>query len=161
MNYPRTVNSERSERFKGEFRLKVRCAAEENPADRESLLKEAVLEAVRTDHLLALRNFVEEFGAGVEVVDPRNRTALSLAAERGNVDVVGYLLSKNVSTESLDNFGRTALYWAARWGQLDVVKLLAEHGATPTDFAVEVGALYGREEITKYLREYAERSSSA
>ena len=131
VKYLPAIISKSSERFEGEWRLAVRCAFESS---------------------------ADKF---VEIVDPWNRTVLSLVAERGNVDVVRYLLSKNLSTESLDSFGRTALYWAARSGQLEVVKLLAEHGATPTDFAVEVGMLYGHGKTTEYLRKYAEQSNSA
>ncbi|RYP53828.1 hypothetical protein DL768_001279 [Monosporascus sp. mg162] len=155
--YLPSIQTKRSERFKGEWRLTVRRAAERDYASTVAFMRDAVLEAVVTDDLLALRMFVEDFGASAEVMDPRNRTVLSLAAERGNTDMIRYLLGRNVSTESLDNFGRTALYWAARSGQLDVVKVLAEHGATLTDFAVEVGAVYGHEATTGYLREYARR----
>lgn len=150
------IQTKRSERFKGEWRLTVRRAAERDDA---IYIRDAVLEAVVTDDLPALRSFVEDFGASAEVVDPRNRTMLSLATERGNTDMIRYLLSKNVPTESLDNFGRTALYWAAKSGQLDVVKILAEHGATLTNFAVEVSAVYGHEAITEYLQQHATRSN--
>ncbi|KAH7204891.1 ankyrin repeat-containing domain protein [Fusarium redolens] len=157
-----TINQpKRSERFKGELRLAVRLAIEREHAGIVAFMEGVVLQAAITNDLPTLRSFVEDFGANAEAVDPWNRTVLSLAAERGNLDMVQYLLSRNVPTESLDNFGRTALYWAARSGRLDVVKALAEHGAILTDFAVEVGAVYGYEAITGYLREFVKLGDSS
>lgn len=157
--YLPSIQMRRSERFMGEWRLTVRRAAERGHASTVALIRDAVLKAVVTDDLPALRSFVEDFGWSAEVVDPGNRTMLSLAAERGNTDMIRYLLRKNVPTELLDIFERTALYWAAKSGQLDVVKILVEHGATPTKHAVDVGAIYGHEAITEYLQEYATSSN--
>ena len=88
----------------------------------------------------------------VDVVDVVGRTPLSIAAEKGKIGMVRCLLDKHPSTQTLDNFGRTALYWAAKAGYIDVVNLLVDAGAELTEYAVEVGALYGHENITEYLR---------
>lgn len=135
-------------------RLAILCASS---ADRERSLRENILEAVLENDLLIVRSLVNEFPDGVKVADATNRTTLSLAAERGNLDMLEYLLSQGVDTECVDNFGRTALYWAARAGKLDAAKMLAKHGAMLTYYAVEVGALYGYEDITEWLREYTKR----
>jgi hypothetical protein len=87
-----------AESFEGQWRLTMTCALESSH-DEETFLKLAVL--ANAENLLILKR-LEEFGASVEVADPRNRTVLSLAAESGNVDVVRYLLSRNISTETLD-----------------------------------------------------------
>ncbi|KAK4208727.1 ankyrin repeat-containing domain protein, partial [Rhypophila decipiens] len=64
------------------------------------------------------------------------RTALSLAARSGEIEVLRHLLaSDKVDPTSTDNIGRTPLHWAAREGQLEVVKaLLAVYNARKLDW---------------------------
>lgn len=115
----------------------------------------AVFRLINSRDTESLTSLIESFPTLVEVMDVAGRTLLSVAAEKGKIGMVRYLLDKHVSTQTLDNFGRTALYWAARAGHIDVVKLLVDAGAGLTEYAVGVGALYGHENITEYLREHA------
>jgi ankyrin repeat protein len=57
------------------------------------------------------------------------RTMLSLACERGNVEIVSMLLDKDGSKiNEEDAYGWTPIVWAAKRGQMDVVQLLRERG---------------------------------
>jgi ankyrin repeat protein len=56
-------------------------------------------------------------------------TTLSLAAEKGYLDVVKQLLEKGAAIETRSEFGYTPLFIAAESGQFEVVKWLLEKGA--------------------------------
>ncbi|XP_063417183.1 fibronectin type 3 and ankyrin repeat domains 1 protein-like [Mytilus trossulus] len=56
-------------------------------------------------------------------------TPLMLAAERGHLEVVMYLVSQGSQLETKGKFGRTPLMWAAEYGHLEVVTYLASHGS--------------------------------
>ena len=55
--------------------------------------------------------------------------ALVLAAERGNLEIVKFLIERGVKIESKDVDGATALYGAALNGRTSVVQYLVEKGA--------------------------------
>lgn len=61
--------------------------------------------------------------------DPGGRTALAMAAGRGHIDVVNWLIEIGSPTETKDNDGRTALGRAASMGHLPVVDALTDAGA--------------------------------
>lgn len=145
-----------SERFKGEWRLSFCVAAEQgHDAIPASLKRGAVLKAALVGDLAALRTFFDVLGWDLSgAVDHTGRTVLSLAAQTGKEELVRYLLHKGLSAEVVDGFGKRALYWAARYGKLGVVKLMVEYGAAVTNDAMEVGSVYGHEEVTVFLRDH-------
>jgi len=55
-------------------------------------------------------------------------TLLHLAAERGHVDVVSFLLGKGAEVNKTRQNGATALYAAAHNGRVEVVKTLLNKG---------------------------------
>ncbi|KAL2799948.1 ankyrin repeat-containing domain protein [Aspergillus keveii] len=58
------------------------------------------------------------------------RTMLSLACERGNVEIVRMLLDKDgLKINEEDAYGWTPIVWAAKAGRMEVVQLLRERGA--------------------------------
>ncbi|GLD92456.1 hypothetical protein PINS_up000989 [Pythium insidiosum] len=57
------------------------------------------------------------------------KTALHLAAQKGNADIVRLLLDRAVDAEAKDNDGGTPLQLAARIGSVDVVRLLLDRGS--------------------------------
>lgn len=81
----------------------------------------------------------------VDARDPKGRTPLSHAAERGKVEVAKLLLERGAtvsirqwSTTLWDNgcephfdSGATAIYWAAKSGHTVLTELLLRHGANP------------------------------
>jgi ankyrin repeat protein len=85
-------------------------------------------------------------------------TPLHLAAEKGHLDIVGYLTEKGANVNVKRRYGLTPLHFAAQSGHLDIVKYLVDekgadinvrdgHGKAPVYFAVCNGHL----DIIKYL----------
>lgn len=96
-------------------------------------------------------------GADINSKDNQGRTALHLAAERGDALVAEYLIFYNADIDAVDREGRTPLHLAAENGREDMVKLLGGHrakvnlrdkkGQTPLHLAAEAGSA----NIVKYL----------
>jgi len=63
-------------------------------------------------------------GADLRAVDPKGRTALALAAEKGRLEIVALLIEAGADPRSQDLEGATALVTAAAHGHGDVVDLL-------------------------------------
>ncbi|CBF75411.1 hypothetical protein AN3775.2 [Aspergillus nidulans FGSC A4] len=120
-------------------------------------------------------------GCNVDWTDHMDSTPLLLAAERGHLDIVSFLLEKGAQTNHTDLEGRTALFWASKGGHMGIVRVLVaqgadlnradEYGRTPMLAAVQ----HGRTEVVQFLldagadkkkpdihgnvpRDYAERS---
>ena len=69
-------------------------------------------------------------GANVRAETDQGTNSFSLAAEKGHLNIVKLLHSKDPSIlEQKDKKGRTALIWASMKGHLDVVKFLVQNGA--------------------------------
>ncbi len=155
---PRDYTTTQHERFKGERRLAFRLAAERGLSMKRKAMRTATLAAASTGDLAALRTFVEDLDWNVaHAENDEGRTALSLAAAEGHLDVVRYLLERKVPTEVKDEMGRTALSRAAMHGQLDVVKMLMEYGAAVA-ISVEELVRFGRSgEVVEFLRDYEAR----
>ncbi|KAI9324327.1 ankyrin repeat-containing domain protein [Zopfochytrium polystomum] len=72
-------------------------------------------------------------------------TALLLAAQNDQIELMHVLLDYGASVDSKDHAGKTALHYACEWGLIDIVRLLLEAGAnrdarcanelTPMDYA--------------------------
>lgn len=63
-------------------------------------------------------------------------TALQLAAERGQADIIRLLISQGADLDHTEGYGGwTALHLAAHWGHTGVAKLLIDHGTMVDIFA--------------------------
>ena len=69
-------------------------------------------------------------GVDIDLLDSQFRTALSWAAERGDVSAVRILLETGADPDRFDSTGRGPLYYAAR-SSFQCVKLLLDAGADP------------------------------
>ena len=58
-------------------------------------------------------------------------TPLHIAADRGYLRIVEFLLEHGANPNMKNNYGRTPLHIAAMYGHLEVVEFLLEHGANP------------------------------
>ncbi|KAI1734559.1 hypothetical protein F4680DRAFT_338996 [Xylaria scruposa] len=64
-------------------------------------------------------------------VDWAGRTPLSLAAEHGHIDIIGWLLDLGAGINARSNLNRTPLSYAVVRGHVEAVKLLIQAGADP------------------------------
>jgi len=116
------------------------------------------------NHLEAVKLLVEH-EADIDVQNTSGITPINWAVEKGNIEIVSYLLDK-CDPSIPDNFGLTPLHKAVISGNLDMVKLLlscnteseiwvdinaitTEEFYTPLHFAI----IKGHHEIAKFLLE--------
>ena len=73
---------------------------------------------------------VRHTSAGLWSVDGFGRTSLHLAASRGNLDILGYLLERASLSEvrRADNEGRTAIHYTVQNPRLEAVNMLLANG---------------------------------
>jgi serine/threonine-protein kinase len=75
-----------------------------------------------------LMAFLLERGAPIDAVDNTGDTALSLAAKRGDAEMVQTLVKRGANAEIRNDDGKSALDHARRLGHTSVVKALEERG---------------------------------
>lgn len=83
-------------------------------------------------------------GADVNSTDENRVTALMVAAENGNVEMMKCLISKGISMERpyTNNAQYTPLSLAAKSGNWEAVQLLLDHGADANDTSTQLTPLY-------------------
>ncbi|MDE2814416.1 MAG: ankyrin repeat domain-containing protein [Gemmatimonadota bacterium] len=89
------------------------------------------LERVRAGDVSAVRLFIAA-GMDIHARDADGRTALSMAAWEGHVEVVRILVEQWVAEagpEAQDADGQTVLMWAASGGDVEMVRFLLDNGA--------------------------------
>lgn len=99
----------------------------------------------------------------VPAVDPLGRTPLTLAAERGESEVVMAMLDDGTGVDASDNCGWTALMKAAAGGHLSMLEALLARGADPEHrddagyTALMVAVVNGQEATSRTLLEHGAR----
>ncbi len=117
----------------------AKSAAAANPDD--------LLEAVRKGDLAAVKGALD---AGVPVDHPfrYERTALSFATARGQVEIVTLLLERGADPNKKDSFyGATPFNWAVNEGHVAVVRLLLDKGVPAGPELLSTGAREGNAEL--------------
>jgi len=115
---------------------------------------QALLKAIESNDLPQVHSLLAgNHAGGLEAKDDLGQTPISLAAERGQLEVVKALAALKADLEAKDLGGRTPIYRAAYSGQLEVVKGLAAlkadfeardgYGNKLIDWAYEHGQLSG------------------
>jgi ankyrin repeat protein len=111
-------------------------------------------------HLDIIENLIDK-KADVNLHNRDEYTALILAAEIGNKEVVDRLLNvEGIEIDAKNKFGKTALILSSENGHLEVVKLLKEHGANVLAVSkikrssLMLAAVKGHESIVKYLIQF-------
>ena len=76
-----------------------------------------------------MKHMIEDLGAEP---DKEGWTPLHYAATKGHLDIVEYLISKEVDVDALNPSNTTPLMLASRYGHIKVVKFLLDHDADLT-----------------------------
>src|SRR5207302_1772707 len=96
-----------------------------------------------------------EEGVALETkITSRGGTALHLAAELGDLELVKWLVAKKASLKAVDGHGSwTPMQRAVEAGHLEVVKYLLAQGADVQDRALHIAAAGGHLDLTRLLVE--------
>jgi ankyrin repeat protein len=84
-------------------------------------------------------------------------TALKLATEYGNIEIVTMLIGAGANINAQDSYKETVIITASKWGHITIVKLLIEEGADVNDqdknghTALYWATIRGDAEIVKML----------
>ena len=117
--------------------------------------------AARHGDIAALKAFLDK-GTDVNTKTRYGSTALFYACDRGNVEMVKFLLERGADPNAKDTFyGATPMTWAADKGHVEVVRLLIEKGAKEKDDALAVGVDKGSIELVKTVLDKGGASSGA
>ena len=134
------------------------------PIEIKAEIEEQNPESART----ALINAIEQRNVGdfkiyinsnnIDIQDNQGRTALAMAAEMENIEVLTWLIENKANTEVADNKDRTPLLAAAEKGNIDIVTILIKEGKAFTNTYDDKGrtpllaaAEAGHTEVVRYL----------
>ncbi len=109
----------------------LRAAA---PTEDAGLRDEALIAACRASREDLVRRILDS------TKEPPSTSALTVAAARGNAELVALLLDRGAAIRGPDKFGRTPLYAAAERGRAHIVRLLLDRGAPVDQRASQNGA---------------------
>ena len=97
--------------------------------------------------------------ANLEATDNKGKTALHIAAEKGDKASVKILVEAGAVLKALDNKNRTALHWAAASGNLPTVKYLIKKCSSylymtdkEDNIPIEVASINYHTDVEAYLR---------
>jgi ankyrin repeat protein len=95
---------------------------------------EAYFQSARIGDVKTLHNFILS-GVSVNARDSKGNSAIVIAAGRGQVNIIAFLLDNGASIEDYTHSGlfegKTALCWAASQGRTQAVGMLLQAGADP------------------------------
>ena len=91
----------------------------------------ALLEAVAAGHNEAVEFLLQLETVNVDCTNEEGKTALMLACERGQEDIVHSLLSAGANVNLQDNNGWTALMRASKHNHISIINMLLQANANP------------------------------
>jgi uncharacterized protein len=142
----------------------ISCAKKEK-SGQETGKKEMVYSAdsffkyVKTGNREAVGAVIQG-GIDVNMKDKEGYSALLIATENGDIDMVKLLLEKGADVNATDIDGYTSLMYVAYNGNLEIAKLLLEHGADiyardkDKWTALMIAKIQKREDIVELLRKH-------
>ena len=90
---------------------------------------DAIHDAVNRNDFAKVRELIENDKLLVSTRNDKQETALSLAANKGNLEIVSYLVENGSDVNARNLSSNTPLYIAARRGHTEIVKYLIGHDA--------------------------------
>ena len=125
----------------------------------QNLTADPIHDAVNQNDFAKLKELVNNDKTLVSLRDSRQETPLSLAVNRGSLEMVTYLIENGADVNVRNNSSATPLYTAARRGRTEILKYLIDNGAV-VDARCESGntpllaAVSSRKyDVVKYLLE--------
>lgn len=91
---------------------------------KNEIVMNSIFSAAKEGNITAIIIFVEN--NDVNSVDADGKTALHIASDAGNIDIVELLLDIGIDKNILDHDGRTALNYAKLSGNKEIIKLLTQ-----------------------------------
>ncbi len=88
-----------------------------------------IVSAAAADNMTDVRTFIAK-RVNVNATDTQGRTALSYAAELGDVQMANELLDARAAPDQRDKLGNVPLHWAANNGRTEALKVLLAAHAT-------------------------------
>jgi hypothetical protein len=96
-------------------------------------------------------------GVDIYAADDDGKTAIHMACEKGQLDVVKHMVKRGADVELSDNTKNNALFYASMSGSLELVQFVAEQFKSKADLGMinnnkgKTAAEYGTKEIRAYL----------
>lgn len=87
-----------------------------------------IIEATKNNDSQKIRLIVKKDSASVKSIDLFNSTALHYASEKGNIEIVKYLIDNGADVKAMDVHGDIPMIYAAKAGHLELVKFFIEEG---------------------------------
>ncbi|EJF61159.1 ankyrin [Dichomitus squalens] len=94
------------------------------------------------------RMYIDRYPEVLDWANIEGKTALHVAAQKGNEELVRMLCDHGADFDLADNEGNTPLHYASAWGNVTIVQLLIERGCqysarnnqgfTPSDYAYSI-----------------------
>ena len=114
-------------------------------------IENELLNAIRKSDVAGVKSLLAQ-GVNVNTTYRYDRTPLSFACDRGNVEIVKLLLDAGATVNAKDSFyGATPLTWASSKGYVEIVGMLLERGATGKDGVLVGAAGEGNTEMTRMV----------
>lgn len=89
----------------------------------------SIFQAIKSNDLQAVKDYVRKNTDIINAEDSENGSPLHLAAYRGHLDIVIFLIEKNADINKKDKEGCTSLHHAVRNNQIEIIKFLISKGA--------------------------------
>ncbi|KAK7141651.1 hypothetical protein R3I93_015714 [Phoxinus phoxinus] len=121
--------------------LKLAWLTDKTPEDVESihrkLMPSFACRCVENNDFLSLQEILKHMDVDAGNYD--GYTAMHIACETGNIDMVIQLLSIGATCQLTTRFGYTPLHLAIKDKHFDLIKILMQHGARVTQNPVRIG----------------------
>ena len=117
-------------------------------------------DVVKTNDLDKMKTLLKMDKGLIDIQNPEKDTALHIASEKGNEDIVRYLVKHGADVNIANNHGDISLHYAVNSGNENIVRYLVEHGADINKADVEkctpvvIAAQGEYKNILKYLIEH-------